>query len=360
MRSFCLAPACCLLLAAAGPYAPRADLDQGRFLKALSDADERLAKNANDALALASKAQALCALVRLPEAEAAARRAVELKPGLPDALMARALVSAGRAVQQRNLGSIMAFSQAMDDLKLAAKLDPAYPLALTMLGVAYQQLPGIGGGSTKKALECAERLKAVQPSKGYMLHAQILSMDGRWGEAQPIFTQALRLSSDDPLIVAGYLDALGDKPTRKALGEETQKQRLAAEARRLLPKVKKSARGMEAISQALLDAGLDEEAWNAALGALTTADAPSIIKLQLGKVAARTGVHREEGLAFLEQAAQEPLEGGTGGYAQVHWRMGQILSDMGRPDEAMGAAKEALRHNPGHKGAKELMESLGK
>jgi tetratricopeptide (TPR) repeat protein len=360
MRAFCPAPAFCLLLAAAAPYAPRADLDQGRFLRALADADARLAKNADDPLALASRAQALCALVRLPEAEAAARRAVELKPGLPDALMARALASAGRAVQQRNLGSVLAFSQAMDDLKLAVKLDPAYPLALATLGIAYQQLPGVAGGSTKKALECAERLKAVQPSKGHMLHAQILSMDGRWGEAQPLFAQALRLSSDDPLVIAGYLDALGDKPTRKALGEEAQKQRLAAEARRLLPKVKKSARGMEAVSQALMEAGLGEEAWNAALGALPTADAPSIVKLHLGKVAARAGVHREEGLAFLREAAREPLEGGTGGYAQVHWRMGQILSGMGRPDEAMDAAKEALRHNPGHKGAKELMESLGK
>jgi tetratricopeptide (TPR) repeat protein len=354
----CLVPTICLPLAAQAAYQPRADLDQGRFLKALSDAEARLAKNAGDALALASKAQALCALVRLPEAEAAARRAVEIKPDLPDALMARALVSGGKAVQQRNLGSIVAFSQAMDDLKLAAKLDPAYPLALATLGIAYQQLPGIVGGSTKKALECAERLKAVQPSKGLMLHAQILSMGGRWGEAQPLFRQALHLSSDDPLIVASYLDALGEKATMKVLGEEAQKQRLAAEARRLLPKAKKSARGTEAVSQALFDAGLEEEAWNAALGALPGADAPSILKLQLGKLAARAGIHREDGLAFLAEAAEEPLEGGTGGYAQVHWRMGQILKDMGRPDEAMKAAKEALRHNPGNKGARELMDSL--
>jgi tetratricopeptide (TPR) repeat protein len=360
MRALRLAPACCLLLLAAAPYAPRADLDQGRFLKALADADARLAKNAGDALALASRAQALCALVRLPEAEAAARRAVEIKPGLPDALMARALVSGGRAVQQRNLGSVLAFSQAMDDLKAAARLDPAYPLALATLGVAYQQLPGIVGGSTRKALECAERLKAVQPSRGLMLHAQILSMDGRWGEAGPLFQQALRLSSDDPMVVAGYLDALGDRATRKALGEEAQKRALAAEARRLLPKVRKSARGSEAVSLALLDAGLDEEAWNAALGALPTADAPSIVKLQLGKVAARAGVHREEGLAFLAEAAREPLEGGTGGYAQVHWRTGQILAGMGRPEEARRAAREALRHNPGHKGARELLEDLEK
>jgi len=360
MHNVCLVPAVCFLLAAQAAYSPRADLDQGRFLKALADAEDRLASNSSDALALAAKAQALCALMRLGEAEDSAKRALEIKPGLPDALLARALVTGAKAIQQRNLNSVMMFSQAMDDLKAATKGDPAYPLAWATLGIAYQQLPALLGGSTKKALDCAERLEAVQPSKGFLLHGQVLALGGKWGSAQPFFRQALTLSPNDPTIAAGYLEALSEKVTKKALGEEAQKQLLATEARRLLPKVKRSALGMEAVSLALLEAGLDEEAWNAALGALPGADAPSILKLQLGKVAARAEIHQEEGLAFLKEAASEPLEGGTGGYAQVYWRMGQILKSLDRRDEAVKAAKEALRYNQWHRGAKELMESLAK
>jgi tetratricopeptide (TPR) repeat protein len=115
---------------------------------------------------------------------------------------------------------------------------------------------------------------------------------------------------------------------------------------------------MEAISQALLEAGQFEDSWKVALQALPSVDAPSIIKLQLGKVAARTGLFLEEGLKFLEQAASEPLEGGTGGYASVHWRRGQVLRALGRDGEARAAAQKALEFDPRHNGARELLNNL--
>ena len=77
---------------------------------------------------------------------------------------------------------------------------------------------------------------------------------------------------------------------------------------------------MTAISQALMDARQNEEAWTVAKEGLTQVDAPSLLRLQLGKLAARTGLHREEGLAMLDQVLREPLEGGSGGYAAAHWR----------------------------------------
>jgi hypothetical protein len=40
--------------------------------------------------------------------------------------------------------------------------------------------------------------------------------------------------------------------------------------------------------------------------------------------------------------------------------MGQILNSMGRQDDALRTAREALRHNPSHRGAKELIEGLEK
>jgi len=359
MLRFIFAPAVCFTICAQdASYQPRFDLEQGYFLKALAEAEARLRKNSDDALALAAKSQALSSLVRFAEAEDAAARALKLQPDLPEALLAMAMAKAGKALQQINLNSLRLSSQAMDYLKSAAQKDPDYPLVWATLGMGYQQLPGILGGSTKKALECAEQLKRLQPARGYLLHARILSMESKWGEAEPIFNKALRLAPSDPEIVVGYLNELGEKTTRKTLGEAAQKQKLALEARRLLPFVRKSARGVEAVSLAFLDAGLNEDAWKVSLEALPGVDAPSIIKLQLGKVAARTGLYSEEGLAFLDQAAREPLEGGTGGYASVHWRRGQILKKLGRVKEAREAALKALEYNKGHSGAKSLLGEL--
>jgi len=340
------------------PYQPRLDLERGYFLKALSEAEARLRINDGDALAWAAKSQALCSLVRFKEAEDAVQRALKIQPDLPEALVAMAMAKAGKALQQINLNSLRLSSQAMDDLKSAVKIDPNYPLAWATLGLGYQQLPGILGGSAKKALECAEQLKRVQGARGELLHARILSMNGNWNEAEPIFKRALALEPNDAEIVIGYLNEMGEKTSKKTLGEAVQKQKLTVEARRLLPFVRKNARGVEAVSLALIDADLDEEAWRVALEALPVVDSPSVIKLQLGKVAARTGIRLEEGLAFLDQAAKEPLEGGTGGYASVHWRRGQILKAMGRLKEAREAALKALSYNPGHSGAKSLLGEL--
>ena len=221
------------------------------------------------------------------------------------------------AVQQRNFSSLRNASGALDDLEQATKADPRLVTAWMSLGLAYEQLPGLLGGSTRKAL-------ALAP----------------W----------------DPEVVYGYLDSLGSRETRKQLGDGEQKRRLAAEARRLLPPVRTRARALEAICDALLDAGQAEEAWRVAKEALGRADAPSLVRLQLGKLAARSGLHREEGLAFLDQVLREPLEGGSAGYPGAWWRKGQILKDLGRRPEAKAAAWEALKLDPKHPGAKKLME----
>jgi tetratricopeptide (TPR) repeat protein len=348
----------CTLPARAGEYAPRADLDAGRYLKALADAEAQLRHQPKDALAWAAKSQALTALVRLPEAMEAADKAMALNPRLPDALQARALAKGGIAFRQINLGSLRLVSDAMDDLKAALEIDPALASAWTSLGLAYELLPGFFGGSTRRALECADNLGKVNPVRGDVLRGTVLSMEGRWGEAQPCFNRALAAAPKDPEVLYAYLDALGSRETRKAIGPEPQKKAEAQEARRLLPSAQDRARPITAICDALLDADQGEEAWRVCREALPRTDAPSLLRLQLGKIAARSGVHREEGLAALDQVLREPLEGGSGGYGTAHWRRGQVLRDLGRKDEARAAARAALAIDPKDSKARRLLEEL--
>ncbi|WP_005031333.1 tetratricopeptide repeat protein [Holophaga foetida] len=347
-----------LLAAPASAYNPRVDLDNSRYLKALWDAETQLKANPNNALAWAAKSQALSAMVRVWEARNCADKALALQPGLPDGLLARGMAQAGVAIQQRNLSSLRGVSRAMDDLRAAVASDPTLVNAWMSLGLAYQQLPGLLGGSTSKALQCAESLRRVNAPRADLLQGTVLAMDGRWNEAQPYFGRALATAPWDAEIVYGYLDALGTKETRKTLGEAEQRRRLASEARRLLPPVRNRARAVEAVSLALMDAKQSEEAWTIAKNALPQTDSPSLVRLHLGKIAAKTRLHQQEGLANLDQVLREPLEGGTGGYATAWWRKGQILKDLGRIDEAKAAADKALKIDAGHRGAKALAEEI--
>jgi len=339
----------------AGAYDPRPDLEAGRYLKALADAEAQLKVESWNALAWSAKSQALTALQRFGEALDAAENALAISPRLADGILARGLARAGMAVQQRNFSSLRNASGALEDLEDAAEADPRLTTAWMSLGVAYQQLPGILGGSTRKALNCATSLRKVSPARGDLLQGMVLAMDGRWKEAEPYFGRALGLAPSDPEVVYGYLDCLNSRETRKQLGEAEQKRRLAQEAQRLLPPVRNRARAIEAIADALLDSGQAEQAWRIAKEALYQADAPSLVRLELGKIAARSGLHREEGLALLDQAVREPMEGGSAGYPGAHWRRGQILKDLGRKAEARAAAEAALKLDSKHRGAKELL-----
>ena len=353
------APIALLALVQSQTPAFRADLDAGHYLKVQVEAEQRLHQDPNDALAWAAKSQALSSLLRFAEAHAAADRAVNLKPGLADALLARGLARAGEAIKQRDLGSLRGALGAMDDLRAATEADSTLAPAWESLGLAYEMLPGLLGGSTQKALQCADRLRALSPARGNLLQALILVEEDQWREAEPYFGRALATASHDPEVVGQWLDALDRRPAKKALGEAGKNARLLAEAQRLLPGVRARARGVVAVSDAYLHAGQPETAWNVLRDQMGQVDAPSLLRLQLGKVAAASGLHRPEGLTALEQVLREPLEGGSSGYPGAWWRKGQILRDLGRKGEARHAAQEALKLDPKHRGARELLAGLG-
>jgi hypothetical protein len=118
------------------------------------------------------------------------------------------------------------------------------------------------------------------------------------------------------------------------------------------------AKGLESICDALLDGGQPEEAWKIAFDSLQKVDKPSLIRLQLGKIAAKSGIHLQEGMTFLEQVLREPLEGGSGGYASAWWRKGQILKDLNQLPAARQCALEALKVDPKHPGSTRLLKDL--
>ncbi len=344
------------LPALAQGYSPRSDLDAGRFLKVLSEADARLKSQPGDASAWAARSQAHSSLMHWQEALEAANKALALQPGSADGLLARGIARGGQALSEVSFGSLRGVGRAMDDFRAATAADPSLTRAWLSLGLAYQQVPGLFGGSTRKALACADSLRRIAPAKGDFLEGMIRSLDGDWGRAEPCFVRALLLAPGDPEIVTGWLEQLDEKAAFKALGQDGKNARLRSEAARLLPNVRKAAKGVEAVSEAYLNAGAPELAWQVAFQGLKEVEAPSILRLQLAKVAARSGLHRQEALAQADQALREPMEGGSGGLPALHWRRGQILKDLGRREESQAEARAALTLNPHHRGARKLLE----
>jgi tetratricopeptide (TPR) repeat protein len=351
-------PAALIVLAQPQAVDFRADLDAGHYLKVMEAAGRRLSQNPKDAQAWAAKSQALSSLQRFSEARSAADQALALQPTLADALLARGLARAGEAIRQRNLSSLGGALGAMDDFRAATATDPNLTSAWMSLGLAYELLPGVLGGSTRQALRCADQLRRIAPARGDLLQALVLVEEKQWNDAAPSFGRALALAPQDPEVVGQWLDALDRRTARKALGEAGSNSRLVSEATRLLPGVHTRARGVAAISEAYLNGGRPDLAWQVLQDHLSEVDAPSLLRLQMGKVAAASGLHRPEGLAALEQVLREPLEGGASGYPGAWWRKGQILRDLGRPEEARRAAQEALKLDPRHRGARELLEKL--
>lgn len=70
---------------------------------------------------------------------------------------------------------------------------------------------------------------------------------------------------------------------------------------------------------------------------------------------ASSGLHRTEGLAVLGQGHCPPIDSG---YPGVWWCKRQCLLSLGREDEARRGAEEALKLDPGHCRARQLLESL--
>ncbi|AWI24528.1 tetratricopeptide repeat protein [Flavobacterium pallidum] len=77
----------------------------------------------------------------------------------------------------------------------AIKLDPKHIEARWALIELYLQLPGIIGGSEKKALAYSEQLKKISPIDGYLSKGHIAEYFERYGEAEKQYRKAIELGS---------------------------------------------------------------------------------------------------------------------------------------------------------------------
>lgn len=78
-------------------------------------------------------------------------------------------------------------------LEMAAKLDPKHIDARWALIQFYIELPGILGGSERKALEYAEELSQISPVDGYLANGYIAEQDKRPEDAERYYKKAIEV-----------------------------------------------------------------------------------------------------------------------------------------------------------------------
>ena len=216
-------------------------IEQGHYLRARVQVENALKSNPRDQDALIAKSAIEMAFNHLDAAVDAAQNAVAAGDNnaaahaqLAEAIGWRLASSSVSMVQK--VASAWPFHR---ELNRALELDPNNVEALTYKAEYYWYVPGILGGSKKKAQEYADKVIALDPVKGYDLKSDFAGEDTdktRKSDAlEAIWKQAVaarpaNYQAHESLGYCYFIDARGDK---QALAEAEANRAIALDGGRI-------------------------------------------------------------------------------------------------------------------------------
>ena len=251
-----------------------------------------------------------------PEAAvAAADTALKSSPRDADVLL-----WAGRAYGQRALSASVFTKMSWakkcrESWERAVEVAPASLDARLELLRYYLMAPGIAGGGIEKAREQAAKIATLDATQGHVAIGTIADHEKKPAEAEAAYRKA---AESDPKGVEGPI----------ALASFLARQKRWAEARAIFEK-------------------------------RVAADPNDALAIyQLGRLALLSGEGMEKGLTHFDRflSLDAPKDGPT--HADARWRKGLLLEKLGRTPAAIAEYREALKENPGHRGAKRELERL--
>jgi tetratricopeptide (TPR) repeat protein len=202
-----------------------------------------------------------------------------------------------------------------DAFERAVKLDPSLVEARNALIEFYLQAPGAIGGGVDKAKAQAAAIAKYDRAQGLISQARIAMHEKNW-------PQAIK-----------HLEA----------------------ARAAKP-------GDERVRMQLIVLYQEAKRWSDAYGAIKRwmGEEPksNIAQYQLGRLAAVSGQYLPEGEAALRTYLTLPRDKNDPAPKNVHYRLGQVLAQAGRKDEARTAYQMALKLDPKFKDAKDALAAL--
>ncbi len=233
---------------------------------------------------------------------------------------ANALLWAGRAYGMKAMSASiftkMSWAKKCHEAwEKAVEIDPSALEPRLELLRYYLMAPGIAGGGVEKARAQAARIASLDATQGYIAAGTVADHEKRPAEAETAYRKAAEI---DPKGTQGPV----------ALASFFARHERWDEARSIFEK----------------------------RVAVDPNDAFAIY--QLGRISYLSEKEMEKGVVLFDRflALPVPKDGPT--HADARWRKGLLLERLGRKPAAIAEYREALKEDPGHRGAKRELERL--
>jgi len=193
------------------------------------------------------------------------------------------------------------------EFELAAKLDPKHIDTRWALVEYYLQLPGILGGSEKKAIDYANELLAISPVDGYLANGHIAEYSKRYKDAEQFYKKAVGVGGS-PLTYEKLIS--------------------------LYEKDNQPAKALATASESLQKHQVNQ------------------LNYQIGKIAAESKLQPQYGIERLGHYVANYSKKDELPKAWAYYRLAQINKNLGEKQIALGWIDKALKDIPDFKEAK--------
>lgn len=308
----------------------------GHWKRLRAAIEPRLKANANDTEANYYMAAVRQAFGDLDGALPLAEKAVQLDGRNSDyhyMLSAIYGQQAEKAGVFKALGLVGRFKR---EVQTAIDLDPQNIDALWAQMEFYLQAPGIAGGDKKKARVNADRIFAINPSRGNLAYARVVLKENPRADVANYYVNAVQA---DPRSYGARV-RLADFYASDRQKKYDLSEREAREALKINPG--------RASAYALL-AGLYaiQERWTD-LDAILVQSENSVSDnlnphYQPGRVLLGSGKDLPRAERYLRKYLTQEPEAGAPSHAATHWRLGLVYEKMGRKAEAIAELQTAVR-----------------
>jgi tetratricopeptide (TPR) repeat protein len=322
-------------------------LQQEHYRQLYSLAQERLARNPNDADALIWLSAVYDASGDIDRAVEAARRAATAAPSSSEAHCQLADTLGDKAVKVGILhGAYPLARQMRRELDTSLELDPHNLRCLRESMGLYEEAPSLAGGSKSKASQTLQQIEQINPADGARAEAALLQMQKR--PLPEIETSLRRAVALNPHFYRALIDLTSilasDSYRRWPEAEHFARQAIAADPDR--------APGYVYLAEACAR----QQHWSELDAALEAAerhvpdDLAPLYSAALALLDSGTELPRAE--RYLRKYLTEQPEAGAPTLSTAHWKLGLVLEKEGRLADAareLRAAEAGNSNDPAFK-----------
>ncbi|HLE36091.1 MAG TPA: tetratricopeptide repeat protein [Candidatus Acidoferrales bacterium] len=237
------------------------------------------------------------------------------------------------------------------EVQAAIDLDPNNIEALFAQMEFYLQAPGIVGGDKKKARANADRIFAINPSRGNLAYARVVLKENPRADVANYFVNAVQA---DPRSYGARVQLANfyasDRQKKYDLSEQEAREALKANPGRV---------GAYSLLAALFAL---QERWSDLDAILVQSEKNVPDNLypyyQAGRVLLGSGKDLPRAERYLRKYLTQEPEAGAPSHAATHWRLGLVYEKMGRKAEAIAEIQTAVRLDPKFEPAQKDLKRL--